>query len=156
MANPTLDSIEKQHRKTIRALNSGPGPSLLKIGVAGAIFTPFLIVELLFVPILGQVLFLIAAAVTLGYFRAARSFAAPLVGISSGLASFVGLTALASAFEGSSAGITHTVMALSTILSVIYIGVVTGAFYLRDEEAADRYQAALSDETGTTNSKINP
>ncbi len=133
----TLDSIESSQRSRYkeRARQDQLVHGLAASAVA-FIVTPFFVTSFLFIPFLGQVLPLLALALSLLYFHARRSWKLTLCSTLGCGISFAALSIASQAFLTSAPLGAYVLMGLSVAVSISYIIGISGALWRFYERGA--------------------
>ena len=136
-----LDTFESDLRKDVRTrARAARQVSPRKTFLLTAFVTPFLAVEALFVPFLGQALFLAAIIISLFYLWAIRSLAVTLAGSAGIIASALALIAVPTPDLFSRAPLfVYLMFGLCTAATISYILIVASALWLHYERGSERH-----------------
>lgn len=136
----TLDKIEREHRKLVlKRVHLFSEISFTRFLFIGFIATPFILAEALFVPILGQLLFLLAFCLTLFYLFRSRSFKAFFALLLGILCSLVITSLVAKKVSENGPLIFYFIVGFCTLFTFAYICWIAGeisALYKRADESS--------------------
>jgi hypothetical protein len=132
-----LDTLEKELRRDIiESAREEKRTPLIRAFLCAVLISPFLLADFLFIPFLGQVLAIMAVALSLGYMWARRSWRLFVVSLAGAICSSLVVRSVSIHFVSQAAVGAYLVMGLCMAITLSYIVFITGVWWRFFEKAA--------------------
>lgn len=124
--NPLISEMENADHLKIRAVARGFGRSFpLRAFLLGLFVSPFLIIEFVMIPLVGQLLSILALFLTLYYLGVKRSWLTTLGGVLGVGSALLSIVVITSNFGEKIMPSFQYMMGLSTVVSVVYVAFIS-------------------------------